>query len=180
MANSKVQTINFKGKPYVQVAERVRLVHEQKREFEVLDSTFQEIAGRVLCKVVIMVDGKRYTGSAEAKIHNAIPKSADDTNPLECAETSALGRALAFAGLGTVDGIASYDEVARGVPTSELEESITDKLNRLYGKAKRAGKCTSLPAFLFYVSGLAGENVTAESITEQHVKLIEADLIKAA
>jgi predicted O-linked N-acetylglucosamine transferase (SPINDLY family) len=118
---SKIQTISVKGKPYVTVAERVRLVHEQERVFEVLDSTFQDVVGRVLCKVTILVDGKRYTGSAEAKLFNAAPKSADETNPFECAETSALGRALAFAGLGTVDGIASFDEIARGMSRDEVQ-----------------------------------------------------------
>lgn len=63
---------------------------------------------------------------------------------------------------------------------AQPQESTRDALNRLYNKAVRARKCNSLPAFLFYVSGLAGEKVTAESITEQHIGLIEADLSNVA
>jgi hypothetical protein len=110
----QVKTISYKGKPYVEVAERVRQVHAQDIEFQVLESEPLEIIGRVVWKVTISVNGKIYKGSAEAKLTNAVPRSADETNPFECAETSALGRALAFAGFGTVDGIASYDEIARG------------------------------------------------------------------
>jgi hypothetical protein len=119
-----VKTINFKGKPYVMVAERLRQLYDQKHDLEVLDSTFAEIGGRVLCKVTILVDGKKFTGNAEAKLLNAAPKSADETNPLECAETSALGRALAFANFGTVDGIASLDELARSMTPDQIRDAM--------------------------------------------------------
>lgn len=129
MADTKiingVKTIDYRGKSYVEVAERLRHVHEQKREFQVLDSEVYEIAGRVLCRVTISVDGKIFKGTAEAKVTNAAPRSADATNPFECGETSALGRALAFAGFGTVDGIASYDEIARGLSQEEIAQSAT-------------------------------------------------------
>lgn len=123
---SDVKTISYKGKPYVEVAERVRQVHANNLSFEVISSEPLEVIGRVIFRVTILVDGKKYTGSAEAKIQNAVPKSADATNPFECAETSALGRALAFAGLGTVDGIASYDEIARGQDRDELRRDTTN------------------------------------------------------
>jgi hypothetical protein len=117
-----VKTISYKGKPYVEVAERVKQVHSLNQEFQVLESEPLEIVGRVVWRVTISVNGKIYKGSAEAKLTNAVPRSADETNPFECAETSALGRALAFAGLGTVDGIASYDEIARGQSPEQLAQ----------------------------------------------------------
>lgn len=120
--SESVKTITYKGKPYVEVAERVRQVHDKKLTFEVTESEPLTIGERVIWRVTIVVDGKTYKGCAEAKLNAAkdAPKSADGTNPFECAETSALGRALAFAGFGTVDGIASYDEVARGVSFDQL------------------------------------------------------------
>lgn len=109
----KVREIH--NKLYVEVAERVKLAHE-KRVFEMVESEPFEIAGRVLWRVVILVDSKMYKGSAEVKL--AAPKNTPDgTNPFECAETSAVGRALGFAGLGTIESIASYDEIARSQPT---------------------------------------------------------------
>ena len=124
-----VKTISYKGKPYVEVAERVHQIHEKDIPFEVLDSTFYEVAGRVICKVKVAVDGHIYHGQAEAKLFNAVPKSADETNPFECAETSAVGRALAFAGLGTVNGIASFDEIARSLPADDpaLKEALNSR-----------------------------------------------------
>jgi len=106
-----VNVVNMHGKNYVEVAERVRLVHTQKREFEVIDSAPFIIGDRCLWRVVVLVDGKRYTGNAEVKLNAR--SGPDQTNPFECGETSALGRALAFAGFGSVESIASYDEVYR-------------------------------------------------------------------
>jgi hypothetical protein len=96
-------------------------------DFEVLDSTFFEIKGRVLCKAVIKVDGKQYVGTAEAKLENAVPKSADATNPFECGETSAVGRALAWAGYGSADSIASFDEIARSMSADELKQVLENQ-----------------------------------------------------
>lgn len=50
-----------------------------------------------------------FTGLSQSKTTGG--KSAEGTNPLEVAETSALGRALGFAGFGVLDSIASFEEV---------------------------------------------------------------------
>ena len=60
-------------------------------------------------------------GTAEIKF-NAPKNTPDGIAPLECAETSALGRALAFAGLGTIESIASYEEITRGQPFTKIIE----------------------------------------------------------
>jgi len=109
-----VKTRSLHGKDYVEVAERVRMAHAQEsHDFEIIESEPYEIAGRVIWRVTISVGGRQYKGNAEAKL-SAAKNTPDGTNPFECAETSAIGRALGFAGLGTVDSIASYEEVARG------------------------------------------------------------------
>jgi hypothetical protein len=118
---TQIKTVNIRGKNYVEVAERVRLVHDQKREFELIESEPFSVADRWLWRVKILVDGKAYKGNAEVKL-NAPKNTPDGTNPFECAETSALGRALAFAGLGTVESIASFDEVYRAMQTQEASQ----------------------------------------------------------
>jgi hypothetical protein len=110
-----VPVVTMHGKNYVEVATRVNAVHEAGKDFEVLTSEPYTLGDRVLWRVVISVEGKMYTATAEAKL-NAAKGTPDGTNPFECAETSALGRALAFAGFGSVERIASYDEVARSRP----------------------------------------------------------------
>ncbi len=107
-------SIKLYGKEYPLVAERVAAVHSAQRDFEVLSSEPYTLGDRVIWRVVISIDGRIYTGSAEAKL-NAPKGTPDGTNPFECVETSALGRALAFAGFGSVESIASYDEIARNV-----------------------------------------------------------------
>src|SRR6266702_3101461 len=133
MATANTRVVNgvntrlLHNKDYVEVNERVRILHALRKsgeikEFEMLKSEPFEIAGRLVWIVSAKVDGMLYIGNAEVKL-DAPKNSPDGTNPFECAETSAFGRMLAFAGLGTVESIASYDEVMRGQPfTAVIEE----------------------------------------------------------
>ncbi len=114
-----VKTRLLHGKDYVEVAERVSAVYKTNREFEVVESAPFEVAGRWVWRVVVKLDEKQYIGNAEVKL-DAPKNTPDGTNPFECAETSAMGRALAFAGYGTVDRIASFDEVARSQPNATV------------------------------------------------------------
>ena len=107
-----IKTRVLHGKDYVEVAERVRIAHSSEHQFEQVETTHFAIAERWFVRCSITVDGKLYIGTAEIKF-TAPKNTPDGTNPFECAETSALGRALAFAGLGTVESIASFDEVYR-------------------------------------------------------------------
>jgi hypothetical protein len=103
-------SIEIHGKQYVTVAERLALVHESKTSFEMVESEPYEIAGRILWRVTILVDGKSYKGNAEVKL--TAKSGPDASSPFECAETSAMGRALGFAGYGAIE-VASADEVVR-------------------------------------------------------------------
>lgn len=118
-----IKTVDIKGKQYITVAERVRILHEMRKsgeikDFEMVESTPFEIAGQAYWRVSARIDGKFYIGSAEIKL-NAAKGTPDGTNPISCAETSAFGRMLAFAGLGTVDSIASWDDVCRATHEPE-------------------------------------------------------------
>lgn len=116
-----VKTLNMHGKNYVEVAERVTQVHEAKAEFDILKSEPMQVADRWLWVSVIKINGHQYMGNAEIKM-NAPKNTPDGTNPFECAETSAIGRALGFAGFGSVESIASKDEIERGKPFSGAQE----------------------------------------------------------
>ena len=114
----QVKTIDIRGKAYVTVAERVRLAHSERESFEMVESAPIQIADRWLWRVVILVNGNRYIGHAECKM-NAPKNLPDGTNPYECSETSALGRALGFAGLGSVESICSAEEVVQAIAEQE-------------------------------------------------------------
>lgn len=109
------KTITIHGKAYVDVAERVRLAHADGGYTILASDTFElGNTGRYFCRVTLAVGNAQYIGTAEIKL-SAKPGTADGDSPLECAETSALGRALGFAGFGLVGSIASANEVARNL-----------------------------------------------------------------
>jgi hypothetical protein len=112
--------INIKGTDYVTVAERVRLANAAEQGYQVLSSDILPLGdtGRWYCRVTIMVGDRQYVGNAEIKL-NAPANTADHDAPIECGETSALGRALGFAGIGIIDSIASADEMQRLTPTAQ-------------------------------------------------------------
>lgn len=180
---SQIKTVQIRGKNYVEVAERVRLVHDQQREFEVIESEPYEIGDRVLWKVTILVDKKAYKGNAEVKL-NAAKNTPDGTNPFECAETSALGRALAFAGFGSVESIASLDEVYRAMSnqnTSETHQndasaSLAPTVRGLYQKGQNKGLWVNQNGFFdFAGTSLKIEvNASTKLTTDQKIQLDQA------
>lgn len=107
--------VSIKGKEYVTVAERVELLRQSGKTFEIVESMPVQVGERCVWRVAVLIDGCRFYGSAECHF-NAKPGTADATDPFACGETSAIGRALGFAGFGAVDSIASADEIIRTEP----------------------------------------------------------------
>ena len=63
----------------------------------------------VVIKATVTIGERVFTGISAANPAKAIEKQ----SPYEVAETSAVGRALGFAGFGIVEGIASADEIIK-------------------------------------------------------------------
>lgn len=98
-----------KWKPYVEVEERQRILYEKLKNkelqsFVMTESVGYEIGDKACWKVVIEIDGVQYIGSADIFWNSKAPCA--------IAETSAFGRALGHANLGTIEGLAcSADEM---------------------------------------------------------------------
>lgn len=123
-------SIEIHGKQYITVAERLQLLHASTKPFEIVESAPVQMGDKWVWRCTVLIDGKRYMGSAEVHF-NAKPGSADATDPMACAETSAIGRALGFAGYGAIESIASADEIVRNdQPTPSLTE-IKDAVKSL-------------------------------------------------
>ncbi len=60
---------------------------------------------------MVTIKGKVFTGISSVNLDTM--KQIEKQNPYEVAETSAVGRALGFAGYGIIEGIASADEMVK-------------------------------------------------------------------
>jgi len=127
--------ITIKGKPYIQVAGRVSLAHEDEG-FSMISSDAFELANRYFVRVTITVKDKQYIGTSEVKFTDK-GGTADGDSPVECAETSALGRALGYAGYGSVESIASADEVLRNEQQHTVSDA--DELKAIMAACKSIG-----------------------------------------
>ncbi len=98
--------INIHGKSYITVAERVEMAHKDG---------FLGLFTEVLCqdpvviKATITTSRGTFTGISAANPTKTIEKA----SPYEVAETSAVGRALGFAGFGATESIATADEIVK-------------------------------------------------------------------
>jgi|TARA_R110001592_G_scaffold193031_2_gene440135 hypothetical protein len=110
------------GKQYATVNERIEEVHEEYKgrvsiETDIISSIEGTIRVKATLTVTEMAEGMQshsntFTGHAEEIVGSTM---INKTSALENAETSAVGRALAFAGFSTDASIASADEVANAI-----------------------------------------------------------------
>lgn len=117
------KTIEIKGKLYVPVVERVKEFHNLYGAKNGMITT--EIVSnddkRVIVKAIVMLgNGQSFNAFSQAEWGKGMMGSV----ALEVAETSAIGRALGFANIGLIDGIASADEIRK---VSKKEEVDTDQ-----------------------------------------------------
>lgn len=105
MTNNGIVSIH--GKEYMTVARRVELAHADN--IESIATEVLQHSPVVVVKAEVVVKGKTFSGISAANPMKSIEKS----NPYEVAETSAVGRALGFAGYGIIEGIASADEMTK-------------------------------------------------------------------
>jgi hypothetical protein len=104
----QLKTINLKGKEYVQVNERVLYFNETYPN-GMFDTTPTFNGDTVYFKAVAIPDAK----DKERYFVGHSFGSLKGEKALEKLETVAVGRALAFMGIGIVEGIASADEMEK-------------------------------------------------------------------
>jgi len=120
-----MKTINIKGKEYVPVVERVKEFHNIfNSEGHIVTHIVSNDEKRVVVRAeIIFGDKVCFTGHSQAEWGKGMMGDV----ALEIAETSAIGRALGFANIGLLDGIASADEVRKVKPKlGEKDEDIID------------------------------------------------------
>jgi hypothetical protein len=105
--------VKIKGKDYRTVAERVELFHQNHKNAEksITTEILHNDESTVMMKTTVTVGDSTYTGHA-VEVYNS--SMINKTSALENCETSAIGRALASAGLGGTE-FASADEVTNAI-----------------------------------------------------------------
>ena len=127
-----MKTINIKGKEYVPVVERVKEFHKLHPTGCIKTEIVSNDEKRVVVKAEVYLEREesgsyfRFSGHSQAEWGKGLMGSV----ALEVAETSAIGRALGFANIGLIDGIASADEMRKAnpksIPVAEEEELDLD------------------------------------------------------
>ena len=134
---ASIQTIELEGGKYVMVHERIKFIAEHFVHEIETSSEFIENLNSWKVKAVLKIheDGNvfGYSGTAIEKIGSS---DVNSSSALENAETSAIGRACAFAGFGIEERIASMDEI-QGVER-EKPIVISEKFNASKLQSKTA------------------------------------------
>ena len=102
-------SVKIHGKEYRTVAERVNLFHDENKDDvkSIKTKILFTQEDKVVMRATVTVGDSIYTGHAEEVYGSS---RINETSGLENCETSAIGRALASAGLGGSE-FASADEV---------------------------------------------------------------------
>lgn len=128
------KAIDFKGKKYVLVSDRVLFFNEKFPEGSITTELISNPNDdTVIIKATVKPNDKQtFTGYSQATWDDGY---INKTSALENAETSAVGRALGFMGIGVIESIASADEINKA-QTYPTKAPITPEI--ALGKAKEA------------------------------------------
>ncbi len=154
--------VNIHGKEYKTVALRVKELHAMKQGL-CIETSVTVNGNLVLAKATIRdSDGRvRSTGHAE---EDRTKGQINKTSALENAETSAVGRALAFFGLGGTE-IASADELVNALGQQGGSERPVGVRARAKGTAAKDDKAVAVAARKAFVKGIEqydGSTVVAQ------------------
>lgn len=107
------KAIDLKGKKYVLVSDRVLFFNDEYPKGYITTELLSQTADKiVVIKATVIPDvstpDRKFTGISQAIWGEGM---VNKTSAIENAETSAVGRALAFMGIGVIESIASIDEI---------------------------------------------------------------------
>lgn len=122
-ANALIQTTPVKGKDYAEVPQRVKAFRSLYPQGTISTEIVKIENGMCVIHAVAAVDGVILGEGTAYEMEGS--SFINKTSYIENCETSAVGRALGFAGFGIDAGIASYEEVMNA---KEQQMSLDDKI----------------------------------------------------
>lgn len=123
----KLKTVDIKGKPYVEVNERLKYFRENYKNWSLTSDLISLENGVCVIKATIRDENEviKATGLAYEKENSTF---INKTSYIENCETSAWGRALGNFGIGIDTSIASADEVQTAILNQTNDTDIFEGL----------------------------------------------------
>ena len=136
--NKRLKRTPIKGRPYIEVNQRILAFWELYPDGQIITNKLSDDGSRCDFRACVYSgDVLLATGHAfEFQGSNPVNK----TSYVENAETSAVGRALGFLGIGIIESIASADEVKSAIEHQELNEEPQNELQRSQTRLVEAEK----------------------------------------
>ena len=124
MSTRKIKTITIQRKEYVMVNEKVKFFRSepQYKDWSIESDIIKHENDEVIVKTVIR-DAKGVIRSTGLAHEVAGSSKINSTSHVENCETSAVGRALGFLGIGSDGSIASYEEVTNAIQNQEKDKA---------------------------------------------------------
>ena len=113
-----MKSINIKGKEYVMVNERVMAFLEKYPDWSITTKVIRADSDECLMVTEIVDNGGNVRATGHA-YERADGSQINKTSHVENCETSAVGRALGFLGIGIVNSIATAEEVSHAIAQQE-------------------------------------------------------------
>ena len=105
-ATIRKNIVQIHGRDYMTVAGRIQMAHDKSDRLTITTEVIP-VPDQVVVKATVVTDKGTYTGISAANPSKLIERQ----SPYEVAETSAVGRALGFAGFGSDESIATTEEM---------------------------------------------------------------------
>jgi hypothetical protein len=160
----KDKAIKIQGKNYVLVSDRVIFFNENYKDGVIKTELISDLKDtHIVIKATVIPDANKpkriFTGYSQAVIGQGY---INKTAALENCETSAVGRALAFMGIGVLDSIASADEVRKATNTEQRPYSnpVVKSVASKYPPKTEGEKCPNCNGI--YIKGKTG-NIYCEN-----------------
>lgn len=160
--NEALKTVDVKGKDYVEVNKRVMAFRELEPNGSITTDIISLENGVVVMKTTVTSGSGQILGTGFA-YEKESSSFINKTSYIENCETSAVGRALGFCGIGVDSSIASAEEVQNAI--KQQEDLATDAEKKVF-----MDRCKQLGVDYRQILQMAG--VTGMMTKEQHGKAL--------
>lgn len=176
----KNKAVPIKGKKYVLVADRVIYFNDTYPKGSIrTEYTLDGDTYHVKASVVPDADtpDRYFNGHSQATIGDGM---VNKTAALENCETSAVGRALGFMGIGVIEAIASIDEInkaqgSEGKRASNPRFATMKQIELMVNKVKWGLKIYDKEEIVGWLDSVIGKDLTAITADEVDGFLVKID-----